>query len=511
MSDSASFSARRRNQPAMHGDSGMRLIPSRRLQAEARELSGASRTFFAQLDADSRESMGLATPLAGFLYWLGVALLLRSLWDDYPNLETNSPTLETSPSESPFSLYGFISISLSFIIELCISDTAAYLKNIFSIPDFELYVEQVKQARPKIAFAIANFHYETRWRTVYTTVGHGANARTESHTESYQERVDSHRATAEYPVGEVADRTYGFRQKLQARLESVRRRATIPAEDVNLPSAPPDSSSLSEAPTLFVPPDVSESVGALESEELCVICLDRPSSTAYLPCGHKVTCAGCGPTWLQRQGALPTCPVCRATIEECINIFPGEVVARGEDGVMRVCERVAVIGIISGTEEAAEQISETDGTEQISETDGDDFVLIEFRQSVKPLNRATEAHFEAFREYFYARNTTDAYQDKTESENIVLSDGNPLKQRVIVAQEGGRKLQFLSTWRYYVYVLCGLGTCYRRRLVKGGRKENWWVTKLFGTEDTSLGRFFEEGENSGRGRRNNAIGGGWVP
>jgi hypothetical protein len=46
----------------------------------------------------------------------------------------------------------------------------------------------------------------------------------------------------------------------------------------------------------------------------CKICLDAPSSCAFVPCGHVVACKRC-------SLKIDKCPICRDCFETTINIF----------------------------------------------------------------------------------------------------------------------------------------------------------------------------------------------
>jgi hypothetical protein len=43
----------------------------------------------------------------------------------------------------------------------------------------------------------------------------------------------------------------------------------------------------------------------------CVVCLDAPSSTLFVPCGHRILCASCA-------ARVQTCPICRAVIAHTV-------------------------------------------------------------------------------------------------------------------------------------------------------------------------------------------------
>ncbi|CAG2233477.1 BIRC7_8 [Mytilus edulis] len=64
-----------------------------------------------------------------------------------------------------------------------------------------------------------------------------------------------------------------------------------------------------------IDPDIALSVKSLEEEnrnlkdqQTCKICLDKPVSIVFLPCGHMAACINCAP-------ALRRCPICRAFIK----------------------------------------------------------------------------------------------------------------------------------------------------------------------------------------------------
>ncbi len=47
----------------------------------------------------------------------------------------------------------------------------------------------------------------------------------------------------------------------------------------------------------------------------CSICLDRPRSAAFAPCGHLTACTACA-------AKMKTCPICRAAVESTLIIIP---------------------------------------------------------------------------------------------------------------------------------------------------------------------------------------------
>ncbi|KAK3085257.1 hypothetical protein FSP39_000761 [Pinctada imbricata] len=46
----------------------------------------------------------------------------------------------------------------------------------------------------------------------------------------------------------------------------------------------------------------------------CVVCMDNPINTVFLPCRHSKCCRECA-------SSLQLCPLCRARINETMDIF----------------------------------------------------------------------------------------------------------------------------------------------------------------------------------------------
>mmetsp|Transcript_18388 Transcript_18388/g.36050 ORF Transcript_18388/g.36050 Transcript_18388/m.36050 type:complete len:372 (-) Transcript_18388:176-1291(-) len=55
------------------------------------------------------------------------------------------------------------------------------------------------------------------------------------------------------------------------------------------------------------------------TEAACVVCLTEPRSHAFIPCGHRCVCADCGSTVMDQASA--TCPLCRGTVADMLQIF----------------------------------------------------------------------------------------------------------------------------------------------------------------------------------------------
>lgn len=49
-------------------------------------------------------------------------------------------------------------------------------------------------------------------------------------------------------------------------------------------------------------------------EDECTVCLDHPVEIAFDPCGHVVSCQACA-------ASMPTCPVCRKSVDKCLRVF----------------------------------------------------------------------------------------------------------------------------------------------------------------------------------------------
>ena len=60
---------------------------------------------------------------------------------------------------------------------------------------------------------------------------------------------------------------------------------------------------------------------ALDNNAICVICLNNPRGTAFVPCGHIACCQRCADQLTRRARGrdFPRCPICRA---EFINAQP---------------------------------------------------------------------------------------------------------------------------------------------------------------------------------------------
>ena len=52
----------------------------------------------------------------------------------------------------------------------------------------------------------------------------------------------------------------------------------------------------------------------LQEERTCKVCMDKPVSIVFIPCGHLVVCSDCATS-------LRHCPICRASIRGSVRAF----------------------------------------------------------------------------------------------------------------------------------------------------------------------------------------------
>lgn len=63
----------------------------------------------------------------------------------------------------------------------------------------------------------------------------------------------------------------------------------------------------------------NEEVGEIEPGKECSVCLTAPRDHAFVPCGHRCVCGGCGHLIMSRPCAA--CPMCRERIQGCLRIW----------------------------------------------------------------------------------------------------------------------------------------------------------------------------------------------
>ena len=55
-----------------------------------------------------------------------------------------------------------------------------------------------------------------------------------------------------------------------------------------------------------------------DKENMCVVCMELPSKTALVPCGHLSFCEECAK---RLQSTVGKCAICRARIQSIMNIY----------------------------------------------------------------------------------------------------------------------------------------------------------------------------------------------
>jgi len=60
-----------------------------------------------------------------------------------------------------------------------------------------------------------------------------------------------------------------------------------------------------------------------DSNNICVVCRDRPSVMAIVPCGHMCLCNTCSDVCMNGENDQPTCPLCRGDMQSVLRIYLG--------------------------------------------------------------------------------------------------------------------------------------------------------------------------------------------
>ncbi len=60
-----------------------------------------------------------------------------------------------------------------------------------------------------------------------------------------------------------------------------------------------------------------------DSNNVCVVCRDRPSVMAVVPCGHMCLCNTCSDVCMNGENGQPTCPLCRGDMRSVLRIYLG--------------------------------------------------------------------------------------------------------------------------------------------------------------------------------------------
>ena len=126
-------------------------------------------------------------------FWLYV---VYTFYAELTNWYNENPELE----ELRIAPYILIpSIYFILLIEHFFCKEFQYLAHLRDVSSSARTVRNLRSTKPVITFHIQCYHYETRYRTVTDTKTDANGKRyTETRTESYQKRVDTHRAIERY-------------------------------------------------------------------------------------------------------------------------------------------------------------------------------------------------------------------------------------------------------------------------------------------------------------------------
>ncbi len=66
-----------------------------------------------------------------------------------------------------------------------------------------------------------------------------------------------------------------------------------------------------------------DDLNSTDSHNICVVCCDRPSVMAAVPCGHVCLCNTCSDVCMSGENGQPTCPLCRGAMQSVLRIYLG--------------------------------------------------------------------------------------------------------------------------------------------------------------------------------------------
>lgn len=113
--------------------------------------------------------------------------------------------------------------------------------------------------------------------------------------------VKAHSARLKIPMGSLAQR---FRPSDDGADSESAYSRTLSAEDRRASAYSMDPRDLQEDPV---------------EEKLCIVCMNAPISSCFVPCGHACCCLGCGK---KIEGLKEKrCPVCRGDVDVCQKMF----------------------------------------------------------------------------------------------------------------------------------------------------------------------------------------------
>eukprot|EP00930_Biecheleria_cincta_P064272 TRINITY_DN4982_c2_g1_i1.p1 TRINITY_DN4982_c2_g1~~TRINITY_DN4982_c2_g1_i1.p1 ORF type:complete len:519 (-),score=40.76 TRINITY_DN4982_c2_g1_i1:52-1608(-) len=116
-----------------------------------------------------------------------------------------------------------------------------------------------------------------------------------------------------YPQAAATTPSLGPRPLLQSACDS-----RVPQSTSNIVKFRPcDGTHMEKAISSTPNHDTSE----FDEDLMCVVCLDAKKTHAFVPCGHQCVCADCAHGLLPRRSGDATCPVCRASVSNVIQIF----------------------------------------------------------------------------------------------------------------------------------------------------------------------------------------------
>ena len=237
-------------------------------------------------------------------------------------------------------------------------------------------------------------------------------------------------------------------------------------------------------------------------KELCVICLARPSLFQFTPCGHQVVCEPCGLGWMLKH---TSCVVCRRESEGIERVYRRD--RRRVDDIMVVAqeqrqhlppagpEQGADAGVVvpkhgdagargSSPREVCTAVDVSSRAQQGTPL----FLLVEFKLDAEPRDINAAKHYLANKDQFFeSQKAIDGHlheHDQKEVFELFLpSDDDStekLKKRLLLCRDGTGKPWWVRRTVYYVFLLFGLDSLFRKLLFGSARREVWWVTKLFG-------------------------------
>jgi len=66
---------------------------------------------------------------------------------------------------------------------------------------------------------------------------------------------------------------------------------------------------------------IKGALGDEQSRLQCVVCLCQQKTSLFLPCKHLCACTDCAARILKGSAGKPTCPLCRAPVEQVLDVY----------------------------------------------------------------------------------------------------------------------------------------------------------------------------------------------